>query len=211
MKPEEIEAETLADEWERKELTILFADIRGFTPFSEYQSPDVIFRSINLYLSAMVKPIVDHSGMLDKIMGDAVMAIFGAKPVEGVAAENGVKAAFSMLDAVREVNYQRMKEGFSPLDIGIGLATGPVVVGYLGGDRRTFSAIGHHVNMAARLEGQARAAEILIDETTFRKAGDAFKPRFTVTSVSLKGFTNVSIAYSSNPGRRESKADKFAL
>lgn len=186
------------EEGERKELTILFADVRGFTPFSEYQSPDVIFTTLNLYLRAMVQSVLDESGMLDKIMGDAVMAMFGVTPTSGQPPDHAVRAAFKMLDSVRDVNLQRMKQGRSPLDIGIGVATGPVVVGYLGTrERRTFSAIGHHVNLAARLESQARTGEILIDENTYRKLTDPARSRFSITQLTLKGIAASLIAYTS--------------
>lgn len=201
------EVPNFEEDGERKEATILFADVRGFTPFSEYQSPDEIFRTLNLYLRAMITPILEESGMLDKIMGDAVMGIFGVLPCSGIPADHAIRCTVRMLDLVREVNHQRMSEGRSPLDIGIGLATGPVVVGFLGtSDRRSFTAIGHHVNMAARLESQARPGEILIDDTTYKKATDPLKSRFTIISLNLKGFANSSLVYSSNITARSPRA-----
>jgi adenylate cyclase len=200
------EVPNFEEEGERKEATILFADVRGFTPFCEYQSPDVIFSTLNLYLRAMITPILEESGVLDKIIGDAVMGIFGVVPGSGIPADHAIRSAFRMLDLVREVNRVRMGEGRSPLDIGIGLATGPVVVGFLGtSERRTSTAIGHHVNMAARLESQARPGEILIDETTYKLATDPLKSRFSIFNLNLKGFANSSIAYSSNAAARNLK------
>ena len=202
-----------SEEGERRELTMLFADVRGFTPFSEYQSPDVIFATLNLYLRAMIQSVLNESGMIDKIIGDAVMAIFGVMPTGGIAADHAIRAAIRMLDSVREVNLQQMKQGHSPLDIGIGVATGPVVVGYLGTkDRRTFSVIGHHVNLAARLESQARTGEILIDDNTYRSATDPVKSRFSMTHLTLKGFSSSSRAYTSRPASTDSQNTvKFSL
>lgn len=194
------------EEGERKEATVLFADVRGFTPFCEYQSPDVIFSTLNVYLRAMITPILEESGMLDKIIGDAVMGVFGIVAGSGIPADHAIRSTFRMLDLVREVNFERMKKGRSPLDIGIGCATGPVVVGFLGTSvQRSFTAIGHHVNMAARLESQARPGEILIDETTYKLATDPLKSRFTCISLTLKGFASSSIAYSSNAETRHAR------
>jgi class 3 adenylate cyclase len=168
---------------ERKEVTVLFADVRGFTTYSQTRPPEQVFANLNAYVRAMIDPILDEGGLVDKLIGDAVMAIFGA--LEPTRPEHAVRAAMSMIQRVRTVASQR-DDDFRP-EVGIGIATGPVALGILGSrERRSFTAIGHHVNLAARLEGQARAGEIVIDQSTFDACGE-MRARFHATKLTLKG------------------------
>ncbi|MBW4639206.1 MAG: adenylate/guanylate cyclase domain-containing protein [Gloeocapsa sp. UFS-A4-WI-NPMV-4B04] len=154
---------------ERKDITILFADIRGFTAYSENNPPDIVFKTLNLYLLTIIQPILEEAGMVDKIIGDAVMGLFGVLASTGSAQTHAVKAALKMIEAIKNINTQQSNNS-SALDIGIGIASGPVALGIIDSKNgKTFSAIGYHVNFAVSLENQASSSEIIIDVNTFNK------------------------------------------
>jgi class 3 adenylate cyclase len=185
-----------AQKEERSEVSILFADIRGFTSYSETQLPETVFKTLNLYLPAMIQPILEQAGMVDKLMGDAVMGIFGVLPATDSPEKHSVKAALQMIEAVNKINQMQQDGDEINLKIGVGIATGAVALGILGSkDRRTFTAIGHHVNLAARMESQARPNEILIDEDTFAKIED-FQTFFSTVALSFKGIAKPLPTYS---------------
>lgn len=154
---------------ERRDVTILVANICGFTSYSENNPPEVVFRTLNLYLSTMLQPILDEGGMVNKIMGDVAIALFGVLPSTGSPPTQAIMAALRMIEAVRDIGMWQ-GDNSSAFDIGIGIASGSVTLGIIGNKyHKTFTAIGYHVNLAARLESQARPSEILIDENTFNK------------------------------------------
>jgi class 3 adenylate cyclase len=178
---------------ERRILTILFADIRGFTPYSEVAPPGEVFQTLNSYLRAMINPITDQGGFVDKLIGDQVMALFGLLPEDEEPAASAVRAALQIVAGVRELHGQGTVE--VELGVGVGITTGPVALGILGTkQRRAFSAIGHHVNVAARLESHARRGEILIDAASYAQLG-ADKTRFSKKLLQLKGLTTPMTAY----------------
>lgn len=180
----------------RSEVSILFADIRGFSSYSEKQPPEKVFKTLNLYLPAMIQPVLDEAGMVDKLMGDAVMGIFGVLPATDSPAKHAIKAALQMIEAVNNVSKMYKDGNEITLKIGIEIATYPVALGILGSkDRRTFTAIGHHVNLAARMESQARPDEILVDENTFAKI-DSFQTYFSTVALSFKGIGQLITTYS---------------
>jgi class 3 adenylate cyclase len=180
---------------ERRVITVLFADVRGFTSFSERNPPEIVFPTLNLYLRVMLEPILDQAGMVDKLIGDGVMAVFGLLPGAGPAETRAVRAATTMLEEVHRVNRERLVDNREALEIGVGIATGETVVGILGSkERRAFTAIGHHVNLAARLEGQAGSREILVDEATHVGAAQLGLP-FTRVELKLKGMESDITAY----------------
>ncbi|MBD0345230.1 MAG: adenylate/guanylate cyclase domain-containing protein [Coleofasciculus sp. Co-bin14] len=187
---------TLEQKGERRNVTIMFADICGFTPYSEKHPPEIVFKTLNLYLPAMIQPILDEAGMVDKLIGDAVMGIFGVLASSESPPKQAIKAALQMINAVREVSKALQAQNKSTFKISIGIASGSVALGILGSkDRRTFTAIGHHVNLAARLEGQARPCEILIDENTFKKI-EEMQNNFLATTLSFKGIAEPKPVYS---------------
>ncbi len=158
---------------ERRDVTILFADVRGFTDYSENNPPDIVFKTLNLYLSTMIQPILDEAGMVDKIVGDAVMALFGVLPSTLLPQTQAIKAAIRIIESVRDIAQVQQADNLSALDIGVGIASGSVALGMIGSkDSKTFSAVGYHVNLALALETQARPNEIIIDENTFNKIDD---------------------------------------
>lgn len=187
---------------ERKDVTVLFADIRGFTPFSEKNPAEVVFETLNLYLCAVIPPLLDETAILDKIIGDEVMAIFNILPPIESAPNHAVKAASRMLEAVREVNEARRNSNKPTLDLGIGIATGTVALGVLGSkERKSISIIGSHVNLAARLQNAARPSQIIIDENTYEQTG-AFQETFSPTVLNLKGFDKAVRVFCSSPQHR---------
>lgn len=172
---------------ERRQVSILFADIRGFTSFSEANAPEVVFATLNRYLDAMIPPLFEESAVVDKIMGDAVMGVFGILTVSVSPPHQAVVAAMKILSAVHELNRQSLNEGRPALEVGIGVSTGPVAVGVLGSTaRKAFSVVGHHVNLASRLQERAEPGEILVDENTYREVV-AFQQGFRERTASLKG------------------------
>ena len=180
-----------SSEGERRVVTTLFADIRGFTPYSEAAPPGQVFRTLNSYLRAMITPITAAGGFIDKLIGDQVMALFGLLPGDGEPAARAVQAALQIVASVRALH----PAVDVALGVGVGITTGPVALGILGTkERRAFSAIGHHVNVAARLQSQARHGEILIDAASYAQLG-AEKSRFTPRLLQLKGLLTPMTAY----------------
>jgi len=184
---------------ERKDVTVLFADIRGFTPFSEKYPAEVVFETLNLYLCAMIPPLLDETAILDKIIGDEVMAVFSILPPVESAPNHAVKAALCMLEAVRTLNKERRGSNEPTLDLGVGIATGTVALGVLGSkERKSISVIGSSVNLAARLQTVARPRQIIIDENTFEQASQ-FEKTFSPAVLNLKGFDKPVRIFCSSP------------
>jgi adenylate cyclase len=156
-------------------ITVLFADIRGFTSLSETEQPEKIVALLNRYFSAISEIIFGNGGTLDKYIGDGIMALFGAPTATPDDARNAVKAAVEMQRKVAELNPQLKADGFAEIAIGVGLHTGIATVGYIGSELRSeYTAIGDTVNLSARLESNTTGGQILISEATATAAGDIF-------------------------------------
>ena len=156
-------------------VTILFADIRGFTAFSERENPEKVVGLLNRYFSRMSEIIFAHGGTLDKYIGDGLMAIFGAPNATPEDARNALKTAITMQRQLSGLNKELEAENLARINIGIGLHTGVATVGYIGSDRRSeYTAIGDTVNLASRLESAARGGQILVSEATAQAGGDIF-------------------------------------
>ncbi len=144
---------------ERREICLLFSDIRGFTTLSESLPPEEVTRLLDRYFSRMVASIHAHGGTLDKFMGDGIMAFFGAPQPRDNPCADAFAAGQAMLSALAEFNRELAAEGRAPLTIGIGLHYGAAVVGYIGAaDRHEYTAIGDAVNAASRIEGLTKEA-----------------------------------------------------
>ena len=156
-------------------VTVLFADIRGFTAFAEKENPEKVVGLLNRYFSVMSEIIFAYGGTLDKYIGDGLMAIFGAPNATPEDARNAVKTAITMQKRLAVLNRELNSEGLSGVDIGIGLHTGEAVIGYIGSEQRSeYTAIGDTVNLASRLESNALGGQILISEATAQASGKLF-------------------------------------
>jgi len=155
-----------------QELTILFSDIRGFTTMSEHSPPQETVSMLNEYFELMADCVFAFDGIVDKFIGDAVMALFGA-PMRGPDdAERAVRCAMLMQQKTKEFSEARRAVGRSPIEVGIGLHTGEAVVGVIGSTKRLeYTAVGDTVNVASRLCSVAGAAEIVLSDVTLKKAG----------------------------------------
>ena len=170
------------------ELTILFSDLRGFTALSEGLDAKSLASLLNDYLSAMTRIIHDHHGTIDKYMGDAIMAFWGAPKDDPGHARNAIAAALDMQDALASLNARFRQEGRPTLAMGIGINTGPVRVGNMGSQfRMAYTVMGDAVNLASRLEGLTKyyGVTILIGEATRAAAGDF--PYAELGQVKVKG------------------------
>lgn len=152
-------------------ITVLFADIRGFTRISEHAKPEKVVQLLNKYFSAMTDIIFAHGGTLDKYLGDGLMALFGAPTATPQDATNALNAAVAMQRRVIGINQELRAEGFNEIGVGIGLHTGEATVGYIGSERRSeYTAIGDTVNTASRLESNSKGGQILLSDASARAA-----------------------------------------
>jgi adenylate cyclase len=155
-------------------LTVLFADIRGFTRLSEHAAPERVVQLLNNYFTAMSDIIFAHGGTLDKYIGDGLMALFGAPHATPEDACNAVSAAVAMQRQMQVINKHLRDDGLAEIAIGIGLHTGVATVGYIGSERRSeYTAIGDTVNLAARLEQNSVPGQILLSDATAQAAASA--------------------------------------
>jgi class 3 adenylate cyclase len=159
----------------RVHVSIMFCDIRGFTALCESQPPEETIELLNTYYMLMFDAIGGHGGVVTMMIGDGLMAVFGAPLPLDDCANSAVTASLEMLELIEQFNVDRSAAGKAPIRIGIGIATGEVVAGYAGTRQRaTYTCIGDTVNLAARLENHTKAAErcILIDGATRDQLGD---------------------------------------
>jgi adenylate cyclase len=153
----------------RRSMTVLFSDIRGFTTFSEQGEPEAIVQQLNEYFSRMVHVVFEHRGTLDKFVGDAVMALFGAPLDDPDHAEHAVQAALAMLKELEELNRGWAAEGRPTLAIGVGVNTGDMVAGNIGSESiMSYTVIGDAVNLGSRLESLNKqyGTSIIISDAT---------------------------------------------
>ena len=161
----------------RREVTLLFSDIRGFTTLSETRKPEEVIELLNRYFSLQVDVVFRHGGSLDKFIGDCIMAIWGAPLDDADHARHAVACAIDMADTLAAFKRELGAEN-TDFDVGIGLHSGPAVVGLMGSMKRLeYTAIGDTVNLASRIEGLTKDAKrrILVSRDTAERCGDAFE------------------------------------
>ena len=154
---------------QRREMTVLFSDIRGFTTVSERGQPEEIVAILNEYFTQMVDIVFQHQGTLDKFVGDMVMALFGAPLDDADHADHAVESALDMLAALAALNVRWKAAGGPELDIGIGVNTGPMIAGNIGSEAiMSYTVIGDAVNLGSRLESLNKqyGTRIIISEAT---------------------------------------------
>jgi adenylate cyclase len=162
----------------RREVTLLFSDIRGFTTLSESRSPEEVIALLNRYFTLQVDVVFNHGGSLDKFIGDCIMAMWGAPLDQPDHARRAVACALDMADTLQTFKRELGAEQ-SDFDVGIGLHSGPAVVGLMGSQKRRleYTAIGDTVNLASRIEGLTKDAKrrILVSRETMERCGGAFE------------------------------------
>ncbi|MBO0757584.1 MAG: adenylate/guanylate cyclase domain-containing protein, partial [Bradyrhizobiaceae bacterium] len=196
---------------ERRDMTILFSDMRGFTTIAESfkDDPQGLTALMNGFLTPLTNAIIDHYGTIDKYMGDAIMAFWNAPLYDSSHEIHACDGALDMLDRLERLNHEYMQQAkasgtiFHPLEIGIGINTGPCVVGNLGSDLRfDYSVLGDSVNLASRLQGQCRlyGVPIIVGQTTARALAD----RFAVAQldfITVRGKAEAQLIYAIVGGR----------
>lgn len=174
---------------ERREITVFFSDVRGFTTLSEELAPEVLVEIMNTYLNRVTDVLFHHGATLDKYLGDGVMAFWGAPLSQPDHPRRACMAALEIQEVVADISRSLRRKGLPALRVGVGLATGPAVVGNFGSEKHfDYTAVGDTVNTASRLEGLTRmlGVDILLTETTKEQAGEDFHFR-KVGRVQVKG------------------------
>jgi adenylate cyclase len=198
---------------EKRNITIMFSDIRGFTPISEKLEPEDLVHLLNQYLTEMTDIIQNDEGLVDKFMGDAIMAFWGAPLDQPTHPEMACKSSLSMITTLKDLKTKWKKEGIPAFDIGIGINSGEAIVGNMGSSQRfDYTAIGDNVNLAARLEGLNKiyGTNILLSEFTYKSINDKFETR-KLDAVRVKGKRKPIHIYEliSEKGRLDDKTKEF--
>jgi class 3 adenylate cyclase len=172
---------------ETREVSIIMSDLRGFTAIIADMPPEQVILFLNRYLGKMIEILLDHRAVIDEILGDGILAFFGApEPMEDHPAR-AVACALEMQAAMYGINAANAADGLPHLEMGIGVDTGTVVVGNIGSERRTkYSVVGSHVNFASRMESYALAGQVLISTSTYSRLQDLVEVR-DAFRVEMKG------------------------
>ncbi|MDG0817894.1 adenylate/guanylate cyclase domain-containing protein [Bdellovibrio svalbardensis] len=163
---------------QNKDVVVFFSDIRGFTAFSEKRSPEEVVEMLNEYFGVMVKVINSHGGVVDKFIGDAIMAVWGAPRSTDEDAHKALRACLEMRKNLAILNESRIARNQPPINIGMGLHAGKAISGTIGSDERMeYTVIGNTVNTASRIEASTKAfgADLLVTDSVIDKVGEAFK------------------------------------
>ncbi len=173
----------------RQKATVLFSDIRNFTTLSEQSQPEEVVELLNEYFDIMIDVIFKYEGTLDKFIGDAIMAIFGAPIIHEDDPRRALQTAIEMIQNLKLFNDRRKNRGLSTIDIGIGINSGDVLAGNIGSEKRMeYTVIGDTVNLASRLEGLTKQFphKILISESVYDEVKDQFDLEY-LDVVNVKG------------------------
>ena len=170
--------ENLVLSGERRQVTVLFCDVRGFTPMSERLAPEEVVLLLNDFYTLMIETTFKYDGTLDKFLGDAVMAVFGAPMAHPDHSARAIRTALAMQEGITGLNERRVRDGKEAISVGIGVSAGEAVAGTVGTeDRMEYTVIGDSVNLAARLESNAKPGQILISHRTYERVRDLVDAR----------------------------------
>jgi adenylate cyclase len=171
----------------RRDVSVIFCDMRGFTPLAERLPPEEVVAALNDFYSLMIDTTIKHDGTINKFLGDAVMAIFGAPVAYPDHCMRAVKTALAMQQGIAELSAKRVAQGKEPMAVGIGISAGEAVAGTVGTESQMeYTVIGDKVNLAARLESNAKPGQILVSESTYSQVADKVEAR-CLGAISVKG------------------------
>ena len=161
---------------EKRKVTIMMTDLRGFTALSERLNPEQVVQMLNLYFEVMVEVVLQYNGTINEIIGDALLVIFGAPQEMSDRAQRAIACAIEMQNAMAKVNEQNRAQGLPELEMGIGLNETEVVVGNIGSSKRSkYAVVGSGVNMTSRIESYSVGGQILISESVHQEAGEILR------------------------------------
>jgi len=174
---------------EAREISMIMSDLRGFTALTSSRKPEEVINFLNHYLGKMVDILMEHRGIIDEIIGDGILAFFGApEPMENHAA-SAVACALKMQAAMEEVNEGNEAEGLPRLEMGVAVNTGEVIVGNIGSEKRSkYGAVGLQVNFTGRAESFAVGGQVLVTKATYEELSDILRVR-KVLKVEMKGMS----------------------
>jgi class 3 adenylate cyclase len=158
---------------ETREVSILMSDLRGVAALTARMTPEQVIELLNRYLGKMIEILLDNQAVIDEIVGDGILAFFGAPETQTDHPVRAAATALKMQAAMQEVNRLNAVDGLPPLEMGIAINTGQVVVGNIGSDRRAkYSIVGSHVNFASRIEAYALGGQVIISAGTYERIKD---------------------------------------
>jgi class 3 adenylate cyclase/HAMP domain-containing protein len=180
---------------ETRELSILISDLRGFTALTADMHPEQVIIFLNRYLGKMIEVLMEHRAIIDEIMGDGILAFFGAPEPMTDHPQRAVACALSMQTAMEEINRLNAEDGLPHLQMGIAVNTGMVVVGNIGSEKRAkYSVVGSQVNFAARMESYSVGGQVLISASTYERVRDVAEVQDTM-QVTMKGVPRPATLY----------------
>jgi adenylate cyclase len=191
--------------------SVLFADIRNFTTLAETLSPRETVDMLNEIFTDLFDAVADYGGVLDKYIGDAVMAVFGAPLTRGDDAQNAVRSALKMQDMMATINARRLARGEPALKLGVGIASGEVVAGTIGSPKRMdYTVIGDSVNLAARLQDLTKSygCDIILCERTAAMAGN-FAQVTEIDQIQVKGRVQLERIFEAVASERAKSLDRL--
>jgi adenylate cyclase len=161
---------------ERKDVTIMMTDLRGFTALSERLKPEQVVQMLNAYFEVMVETVLKYKGTINEIIGDALLVIFGAPQDMGDQAEKAIACSIEMQNAMSKVNSENRSRNLPDLEMGIGINKAEVIVGNIGSSKRSkYTVVGSGVNMTSRIESYTVGGQILISESIFKEIGNKLR------------------------------------
>jgi class 3 adenylate cyclase len=179
----------------RQTVTVLMSDLRGFSDLSDSRDPEMMVQILNRYLEAMTQVIQRYDGVIDEFIGDAILTVFGIPEEKTDDSLRAVACALAMQQTLSDLNQNLVADGLPPLEMGIGINTGPVVVGNLGSEARTkYGIVGAVVNIASRIESNTVGGQVLVGEATYAQVGAQVTAQPPMT-VMMKGLKRPLVCY----------------